>query len=106
MTMRGAFRAFVAPRTTVAILAALALLLLLLVAVPQERLLGPEEFARLALASRWNRFVLVRLGLGSLPTSPLFLGVLGLFFANLAAVLAARAGPTLRRLAAREPSER
>jgi len=84
-------------RTAVVLLVSLALMLLLNVLIPQASVLGPEEFARVAVSSRSTRFLLVDLGLGYLSTSPLFLAVLVLFFVNLAAVLISRAGPTWRR---------
>lgn len=84
-------------RTTVVLLVSLALMLLLNVLIPQASVLGPEEFARVALKSRSTRFLLVDLGFGYLSTSPLFLVLLVFFFVNLAAVLISRAGPTWRR---------
>lgn len=84
-------------RTAVVLLASVALMLLLNVLIPQASVLGLEEFSRVAMSSRSNRFLLVDLGLGYLSTSPLFLTVLVLFFVNLAAVLASRAGSTWRR---------
>jgi len=84
----------------------LSVLLLLGVAVPQERVLGEENFAALVSASdTWARFFLVDLGLGRMPTSPVFLAVLGLFFLQLASVLIARIGPTWRRAALRQRRE-
>jgi len=84
-------------RTTVALLVLLAVMLTLNVTLPQAAVLGPEEFARVALSDPGARFVLVTLGLGFLSTSPIFVAVLVLFFLNLTAVLTARAGPTWRR---------
>lgn len=106
MTARRLWKAFTAPRTTVALLLALALLLLLNVVVPQEAVLGSAEFARLLAGHPRAHFFLVTLGLGRLATSPLFVAVLGLFFLNLTAVLLSRLGPTLRRTRLRQRSER
>lgn len=105
MTPRRLWKAFTAPRTTVVLLTLLGILLLLNVVVPQEAVLGPEEYARLLTGRPTARFLLVTLGLGRLATSPVFVVVLGLFFANLSAVLVARLGPTLRRTRMRGRSE-
>jgi hypothetical protein len=91
------WRLFTSLETTAALLVLLASLLLLNVMLPQEAVVGREAFARAAVSSRAAHFFLVTLGLGRLATSPVFLGALALFFLNLAAVLAARAGPTWRR---------
>lgn len=94
---RRLIRLLTSVRTTVVLLVSVALMLLLNVLIPQASVLGPEEFARVAVSGRSARFLLVDLGLGYLSTSPLFLTVLVLFFVNLAAVLISRAGPTWRR---------
>jgi hypothetical protein len=106
VTPRRLWKRFTAPRTTVALLVLLAGMLLLNVALPQEAVLGHEEFARMLTGHPRARFFLVTLGLGRLATSPVFVAVLVLFFLNLAAVLAARVGPTVRRSRMRERSER
>jgi hypothetical protein len=98
------FRAFTSLRTTVGLLCVLAVLLLLNVALPQASVLGEDAFDELARSHAWRHLVLVRLGLGRMPTSPIFLVVLGLFFLQLAVVLLTRAGPTWRRIRARPPS--
>jgi hypothetical protein len=81
----------------VALLALLGLFLLANVMIPQRSAMEPEDFARLALQSRWHRFFLVTLGFGNLATSPIFAGVLLLFFVNLLAVLGSRARATWKR---------
>ena len=50
-----------------------------------------------------SHFLLQTLGLSHVATSPLFLSVLALFFANLVAVLALRFGATLRHMRVRMP---
>lgn len=95
--MNRLWRLLTSLKTTAALLVLLALLLLLNVVIPQEAVVGREAFARLAVGSRKAHFFLVTLGLGRMATSPIFLGALALFFLNLMAVLAARAGPTWRR---------
>jgi hypothetical protein len=86
-------------RTTIGILVSLSVLLLLNVALPQETLLGTERFeAVLEEAGPLYRFVLEDLGFGRMAASPVFLGVLGLFFLNLMVVIGSRIGPTLRRV--------
>ncbi len=92
-------------KTTLALLCLLALLLLLSMLLPQRSVIGDEAFAQLVTSSPTARFFLLRLGLGSMPTSPWFLGALGLFFANLGAVLTARARPTWRRIGFRPRPE-
>lgn len=106
MTARRLWKAFTAPRTTVALLVLMAVMLLLNVVLPQEAVLGREAFFGLLVGRPWARFVLVTLGLGRLATSPVFLAVLGLFFLNLGAVLLTRLGPTLRRSRMHRRSER
>jgi len=105
VTVRRLWKAFTAPRTTVVLLVLLAVMLLLNVMVPQEAVLGPEEFASMLTGRPVARFFLVTLGLGRLATSPVFIAVLVLFFVNLSAVLVARLGPTLRRTRMHERSE-
>ncbi len=105
MNARRLIRRFVAARTTVALLCLLALLLLLNVVLPKEAVIGEKSFEELVAGNPVLRFLLVTLGLERMPTSQVFLGVLGLFFLNLAAVLASRVGPTWRRLALRPRSE-
>ena len=93
-------------KTTIVLLAVLSVLLLLNVALPQEYLLGEETFAsKVAEAGPVFRFILVTLGLGRMPVSPVFLSVLGLFFLNLAVVIGGRIGPTLRRVRWKQRSE-
>lgn len=104
--IRRLVRRFVAPRTTVLLLCLLAALLLLNVALPSPGVLGPERFERMVADHAVLRLLLVDLGLSELSTSPLFLGLLGLFFLNLLAVLVSRTGPTWRRIAVRPRSER
>jgi hypothetical protein len=104
MTRGRFFLAFTSLRTTVGLLCVLALLLLLNVALPQASVLGEEAFDELVRSHPWRHLVLVTLGLGRMPTSPLFLATLGLFFLQLAVVLLTRAGPTWRRSQARPPS--
>lgn len=93
-------RRFTSARTIIALLCLLALLLLLNVALPQRDVLGSERYASLLLESGpIARLVLEGLGFGHMATSPIFLGVLGLFFLNLTVVLLSRVGPTWRRIA-------
>jgi len=95
--VRRAWEAMVSMRTTAVILAVLAALLLVEVLVPQQGT-DPGRFAAAVKGGRLGEFLLVTLGLGNLSTSPVFLAALGLFFANLTAVLADRVGTTLRRV--------
>jgi hypothetical protein len=107
MILRRIYRLFVSARTTVVLLCLLSVLLLLNVALPQAASLGEEEFEALVAASGpWARFLLVDSRLGRMPTSPVFLSVLGLFFLNLLLVLVARIGPTFRRIGLRPRSEK
>lgn len=92
-------------RTSAGLLGLLALLLLLNVAIPQESLAGREAIDALARSGPVHRFLFDHLGLGNLPTSPLFLGVLALFALNLLAVLGARAKGTFRQAAVVVPDE-
>ena len=106
MSRNRLLRVFVSARTTVLLLCLLALMLLLNVVLPQEAVLGRERFGQvLEEGGPLSRFVLDRLGLGRMSTSPVFLGVLGLFFLNLTCVLATRVGPTWRRVALRPRQE-
>jgi len=102
--MRSLWRFLTSPRTTIAGFVVLAVLLLLNIAVPQEAVVGPEGSEQAAASGAVAHFLLVTLGLGSLSTSPLFLGSLGLFFLNLVAVLADRFRTTLRRTRLVPPS--
>ena len=72
----------------------LALLLLLNTALPQRDALGDERFRAMVAASPRARFVLETLGLGSIPTHPLFLGLLALFFVSLGCSLVDRQKPS------------
>jgi hypothetical protein len=86
-------------KMTIVLLVVLSVLLLLNVALPQESLLGKEQFrALMQQAGPVYRFFLVTLGLGRMAVSPVFLVVLGLFFLNLGVVIGGRIGPTLRRV--------
>lgn len=105
MSLRRLLRLFTSVKTTAVLLAVLAVLLFLNVVVPQESLLGAEEFAALVGQGGWNRFFLVTLGLGRLSTSPVFIAVLAVFYLNLALVLAGRLRPTLAKLKVRRRSE-
>jgi cytochrome c biogenesis protein ResB len=98
MSGRQVLRRLSSSRATIALLCLLSLLLLLNVVIPQASVLGERDFGDLATRSRSNFFILISLGLGRLPTSPVFLTVLGLFFLQLALVLIVRAEPTLRRI--------
>ena len=91
-------------RTTVVLLLVLSLLLLLNVAVPQERTIGTDAIREMVDASTANAFLLDTLGLANIPTSPVFLFVLVLFFINLVAVLVERLKPTLEKTRLRTPS--
>jgi cytochrome c biogenesis protein ResB len=106
MTLRRLRLLFISAKSTVLLLCALAVLLLLNVAVPQESVLGAENFSALVEGSGpVARFFLDTLGFGRMSTSPVFLTVLGLFFLNLTLVLLARVGPTFRRIALRPRSD-
>jgi cytochrome c biogenesis protein ResB len=101
------YRLFVSAKTTVVLLCLLSVLLLLNVALPQAAALGEEEFEALVAASGpMTRFLLIDLRLGRMPTSPVFVSVLVLFFLNLLLVLLARIGPTFRRVTLRPRSEK
>jgi len=89
----------------VTLLCLVAALLLVNVVVPQAAVLGEERFAKLVGQSATRRFLLETLRFGRLSTSPLFLGVLGLFLLNLGAVLVQRVGPTWRRIRLRPRKE-
>jgi len=106
MNLRGLFRAFISARSTILLLCLLALLLLLNVALPQENVVGAERFAEMTVGRPVAHFVLVTLGLGRMPVSPVFLTVLSLFFLNLLAVLISRIGPTWRRVALKARSDK
>lgn len=99
------YQLFTSVKTTAALLAVLAVFLFLGIVVPQESLLGEEAFAELAGQSAVSRFFLVTLRLGFLSTSPVFLVVLGVFYLNLALVLARRVRPTLGKLRVRRRPE-
>jgi hypothetical protein len=90
----------------VVLLCLLALLLLLHVVLPQVNVVGEEELRSIASGNALYRFVLVDLGFGRMPTSPVFLTVLSLFFLNLLLVLVARIGPTIRRTVLKTRSEK
>jgi hypothetical protein len=103
--VKSLLRLVTSTKTTVVLLCLLALLLLLNVVVPQASVLGESAIAELADASAWNHFVLITLGLGRMPTSPVFLTALGIFFLQLAIVLVDRSGPTWRRIRMRPRSK-
>lgn len=102
--MRTLWRLLTSPRTTIAVFAVLAVLLLLNIIVPQEAVVGSEGLERAAAGGAVAHFLLVTLGLGSLSTSPVFLGSLGLFFLILVLVLVDRFRTTLRRTRLVPPS--
>ena len=102
--MRRLWRLLTSLRTAAVLMALLGVLLLLNVVVPQRAVLGDEAFSRLAGQGGAWRFFLVTLGLGSIPTNPLFLGALGLFFVSLGASLVDRFRPMLRRSRERKPT--
>ena len=107
MTRPRLVRWFLSARFTVGLLCVLAVLLLLNVALPQRAVLGEERYAAVLESSGpAARFLLETLGFGRMATSPVFLAVLGLFFLNLAAVLAARFKPTWRRVGLKPRSEK
>lgn len=103
LLMRSLWRFLTSVKTTIGLFVILCTLLLISVAVPTEKYLGPgaEEFA----GSGPGRFFIETMGLGSVSTSPLFLGCLTLFFLNLSAVIFSRTAVTLRRTRLRPPSE-
>ena len=106
MSLRGLIRGFTSARFTILLLCLLALLLLLNVALPQRNVVGEERFAEMTQGRPAAHFVLVTLGLGQMPVSPVFLTVLGLFLVNLMVVLVARIGPTWRRIALKTRSDK
>jgi hypothetical protein len=106
VNLRTAHRWFISPKATIALLCLLAVMLLLNVALPQATVLGEEAFQAIVESSALFRFVLVDLGFGRMPTSPVFLTVLGMFFLNLLFVLLSRVGPTWRRVALKPRSEK
>jgi cytochrome c biogenesis protein ResB len=106
MSLRGMLRGFTSARSTILLLCLLAVLLLLNVALPQEKVVGSERFETMTAGRPVAHFVLVTLGLGSMSVSPVFLAVLALFFLNLLTVLVARIGPTWRRVALKTRSDK
>jgi cytochrome c biogenesis protein ResB len=92
-------------KTTAVLLCLVGLLLLLNVVLPQASVLGTRAFGELVTGEPWFYFFLVTLGLGRLPTSPLFVTTLVLFFFQLALVLMNRAVPTWRKIRMRPRSE-
>jgi hypothetical protein len=92
-------------RTTVVLLCLVGVFLLLNVVVPQSAVVGDEALRQAASRGPAARLLIDTLGLGHIPTSPLFLAALGLFFLNLLVVLADRTAPTLRRIRVRAPAE-
>lgn len=96
---------FTSLKTTAILLVALAVLLLLNVVLPQESILGQKAFAEIVEKDILSKFFLDTLGLGRMSTSPVFLGLLALFFLNLTAVLASRVRPTWRRVQMKSRSE-
>jgi len=101
-----ALRFLASARGTVLLLSVLAFLLLLNVALPQRSVVGDEALTVMVDGRPMLRFLLIDLGLSEMPTSPVFLIVLGLFFVNLAQVLISRVGPTWRRCTFRARSEK
>ena len=98
-------RLFFSVRTAAVLLLILAALLILNVALPQEKTLGEVAFAELVHSGPAAHFFLLTLGLGTMSTSPIFLGVLGLFFLNLVLVLGARWNSIWRQARLRPRSE-
>lgn len=92
-------------KTTAWLLILVSILLLFNVVIPQAAVLGEDALRLMAEGSPARTFFLFTLGLGRLPTSPVFLGALGLFFLNLLAVLTDRTGATLRQVRMRDMSE-
>ncbi|HSN15922.1 MAG TPA: cytochrome c biogenesis protein ResB, partial [Anaeromyxobacteraceae bacterium] len=84
-------------RTTAALLLLLLVLLVLSVLIPQRSGVTLAAHDAWAAAGGIRRFLLIDLELGHVPTSRIFLVSLGLFFANLLAVLGERTGVALRR---------
>jgi hypothetical protein len=102
--MRSLWRLLTSPRSTIAVFAVLAVLLLLNIVLPQEAVVGPEGSEEAAASGAVAYILLETLGLGSLSTSPVFLGSLSLFFLNLISVLVDRFRTTLRRTRLVPPS--
>jgi len=98
-------RLFLSVRSSAVLLLILAALLILNVALPQEKTLGEAAFADLIRSGPAARFFLHTLGLGTMSTSPIFLGVMGLFFLNLILVLGARWRSIWRQARLRPRSE-
>jgi hypothetical protein len=101
--VRRVWRLLVSLRTTAALLVALTALLVVNALVPQASF-DPQGHALAVRGSRAARFALETLRLGSVSTSPLFVGCVAAFFVNLAAVLVDRAGATWRRVRVRPPT--
>jgi hypothetical protein len=92
-------------RTSAVLLSVLALFLLLNVVVPQEAVVGEVGVDRMVEGRPVARFLMVTLGFGRIPVSPLFLGLLTLFLVNLTAVLLSRIRPTLTHIRLEPPAE-
>ncbi|MGB8930018.1 MAG: cytochrome c biogenesis protein ResB [Anaeromyxobacteraceae bacterium] len=95
--MRRAWAAVTSLKTTAILIAALAALLLVNVLVPQARI-DPDAYAAALRRGGVAPFLLERLRLGHVSTSPVFVGTLVAFLVNLAGVLVDRVGVTARRL--------
>jgi hypothetical protein len=104
MSFRNTAGAVTSPRSTVVLICLLSAMLFLNVSLPQERVVGEERFSEITEGSPAARFVLDTLGLGRMSVSPVFLGVMGVFFIHLTAVLVKRTGVTFRRTRPRPPS--
>lgn len=102
--MKRLWKLLTAMRTALLLMALLAVLLLLNIVAPQRAVLGDEAFDAAASASPGAHFFLVTLGFGSIPTHPLFIGALGLFFLSLGCSLLDRLRPLMRRSRATPPS--
>ena len=96
--MRRLWRPLFSIKTAAVLMLLLVILLLLHVALPQERFVGPQGIEAVAAESAVKGFLLVDLGFRNMPTSPVFITVLVLFFVNLGAVLTHRATTILERI--------
>ncbi len=103
--MKRLLRSFVSVRTTLVLMLLLGELLLLTIVLPQQGIADNRSFALLANDNAVSSFLLVRLGLGNMPTSPVFITVLVVFFTNLSLVLATRIRLTMRRIGVAPPSD-
>ncbi len=98
MSAKQVFGMMTSLKTTAVLICLVGLMLFLNVLLPQASVLGIRAFGELVTGEPWFYFFLVTLGLGNVPTSPLFVTTLVAFFLQLVLVLVDRAVPTWRRI--------